>query len=582
MKVLHDVKVPMRDGVRLSADIYLPAEEGSYPTVFTMTPYGTPSEENDPSSLAARFVKRGYTHVAVDVRGRNDSEGDWYPMRPQGLDGVQDEGKDGSDVISWIAKQCWSNGKVATIGYSYPGWNQHPIGREHNPHHVAMMASRAPIDPFLDMLKWNGVPTLEYTVGWALSMTEPTYSDQHEIASRYRVNPKLAMWHLPIVSLDEVLMGHHVRWWRDWLEHDSLDAYWAPIGMTGQYEKFDIPAFHHAGWYDDMIRGDLRAYAGMKQHTRNASAQVLVIGPWRHIDRNNDPKFVLRDFGPEVALDVAAMQDDWLDNIMLGKPSAGIPPVTYFLQGSNEWRQAQAWPVPGTEFTNYYLGSAGHANSLNGDGTLSTEVSGETADCYTYDPANPVPSLWNEGPIWVTPMEPTDGREIQERPDVLVYTSPPLSEPMELTGPVKALIYFSADVADTDFSVKLFEVDLGGMAYPLSFGIKSARHRNSYGKAEILVAGKIYSIEVEMQPTSNYLKPGHRLRVQVTSSDFPYFIRILNTGNNNGTTTEVRIAHTRIEHNHLYPSHIVLPIVPAGSSETAAIAKYILSNKAQP
>jgi putative CocE/NonD family hydrolase len=379
-----------------------------------------------------------------------------------------------------------------------------------------------------------------------------------------------AMWHLPLSDLDRAMVGRRIGFWQDWLERDSLDEFWQSLQMTGTYDAIQIPTFNVSGWYDGRLKGQVAAYLGIMRSTRNPTDHVLLIGPWLHSPMGQAPKFAMRDFGPQGDLDVDAVRLRWLEHVVKGNPRQSVTGALYFLQVANEWRQASAWPIPGTSFTKYYLDSAGGANTWHGDGFLRTDHAGEGPDDrFVYDPAKPVPTNWSPTRAnGILPTEPQDNRGIEERPDVLVYSTPQLASEMEVTGPLTATIYFSTDVPDTDITVKLLEVDADGVAYQLSYGIARARYRQSYAEPRLLEPGQVYAVNIELQPTSNYFKAGHRIRVEVSSSNFPFYARNLNTGANNNTTTEMRVAHTRIVHSPEHPSHIVLPIVPAGSTQT--------------
>ena len=293
---------------------------------------------------------------------------------------------------------------------------------------------------------------------------------------------------------------------------------------------------------------------------------MLVIGPWLHgVNRNR--VIGERDAGPQAIIDLDRVRDRWLDHQMLGAPAPDYARFLYFVPIKNEWRAAAAYPVPGTEFRPNYLESQGRANTLLGDGVLRMQPGSGRADEYTYDPRNPVlsQSSRTSGARGGLPQGSVDNRAVETRADVLVYTSAPLTEGMEITGPVQAKIYLSTDVPDTDITVKLLDVYPDGRAHNLSEGIARAKYRTSYSAPEPMVAGQVYELTVELFPTSNYFEAGHRVRIEVSSSDFPNFARNLNTMDSD-TGTEMRTARTRIHHTRQYPSHVVLPVIPAGAS----------------
>ncbi len=550
MTVEYDVRVPMRDGVSLSADVYRPAESGRLPAVLTLTPYNNNSDAT--LDEAWRYASRGYGYVAVDVRGRYDSQGEfnaWY-----------DDSEDGSDLIDWIAAQEWSDGRVATSGGSYSGMNQWLMAKQNNPHHVAILGYVAPKDSFRDLVRWNGVPKLDLIYTWMMGM------DGRVNQSRAGWNWSQAMRGLPLHTLDEVV-GRDMPVWRAWLENDTESAWWDPISMHDSYANFDVPSFNVTGWFDGQVQGTSKHFASAVK-TGEPGDHVLIIGPWLHgVNRNRT--IGLRDYGPDAIIELDALRDAWLDHMLLGAPRPDLPNVLYFLPVANEWREADAWPIPGTRFTEYYLASEGNANTLFGDGELVGRAPGSVGhDAFAYDPANPVPTVSSRtsGARGGIAQGSVDNRAVETRDDVLVYTGPVLGEPVQITGPIRATIYMSTDVLDTDITVKLLDVYPDGRALNLSHGIARASFRTGYHRMEPIEPGEVYAIEVEMFPGSNVFESGHRIRIEVSSSNFPNFARNLNTGKSSDTTSEMRVAHTRVHHSTEHPSHIVLPVVPAGTT----------------
>ena len=551
MVVEYDVQVSMRDGIVLSADLYRPADPGRQPTVLTLTPYNNNSD--DAMDQAWAYVSRGYAYVAVDVRGRYDSEGDfnaWY-----------DDSEDGSDLIDWIAGQAWSDGRVATAGGSYSGMNQWLIAKQNNPHHVAILGYVAPKDSFRDLVRWNGVPKLDLIYTWMMGM------DGRVNQSRTGWDWSRAMRGLPLHTLDEVV-GRDMPVWRAWMENDTESAWWEPISMYDSYDGFDIPSFNVTGWFDGQVQGTSKHFASAVG-TGDPDDHVLIIGPWLHgVNRNRT--IGLRDYGPDAIIDLDGLRDAWLDHRLLGRPRPDLPNVLYFLPVANEWRRADAWPIPGTRFTEHYLASAGNANTLLGDGGLSGTMPGSSPpDAFTYDPANPVPTISSRtsGARGGIAQGSVDNRAVETREDVLVYTGPVLDDAVEITGPINATIYISTDVRDTDITVKLLDVYPDGRALNLSHGIARASFREGYDRLEPVEPGAVYAIEVEMFPGSNVFEAGHRIRVEVSSSNFPNLARNLNTGKSSDTTSEMRVAHTQVHHSAQYPSRIVLPVIPPGTTQ---------------
>lgn len=552
MRIEHHVAVPLRDGVRLSADVYRPLDDGRYPTVLTLTPY----DNNGPNEVARAWsvVRRGYVVLTVDSRGRYDSEGDFFPYR--------DDGRDGSDVMDWVARQPWSDGRVVTSGASYTGKNQWLMAREANPHHRAIVAYVAGSHEFMDGARYSGVPKLDLRYTWIMGM------DGRVNQSRTGWDWNRLMWGLPLLTLDEA-GGRGVPAWRDLMTHDSLDGFWTSSGMLpADFERFDIPSLSVTGWYEGQLRGAVANHRNAAATSADPARHTLIIGPWLHgVNRNR--VVGERDAGPEAIIDLDGLRDAWMDHRMLGAPSPELEPFHYFLPGKNEWRVAGGFPVPATEFVEYYLDSGGNANTLAGDGVLAdTRPGAGPADAFTYDPAHPVPttSSRTSGSRGGLPQGSVDNRAVETRDDVLVYTSAPLPQALEITGPVRARIFFSTDVQDTDITVKLLDVAPDGRALNLTEGVARAKYRDSFERPEPLDTGQVYGLDVELFPTSNHFPAGHRIRIEVSSSDFPNFARNLNHMDSD-TGSRIVVAHTRIHHTAEYPSHVLLPVVPAGATE---------------
>lgn len=550
MVVRYNLRIPMRDGVRLSVDVFRPQGDGRHPTMFELTPYNNDSEGQLEESW--RWVRRGYAFVTADARGRYDSEGEFVPYR--------NDGPDGADVMTWIARQPWSDGRIATVGGSYLGKVQWQMAREKHPAHVAIVSYVSPADDFHDGSRYNGVPKLDLMYTWMMGM------DGRVNQSRSGWKWPVAMRALPLHTLSEAV-GRDVPHWRDVMVHDRLDEYWAPVQMREAYGTFDIPSFNVTGWYEGQLKGQIQNYVGAVTHARNPGDHKLVVGPWLHgVNRNR--VVGERDGGPEAIIDLNRLRDSWLDARMLGSPAPALPNVMYFLPVRNEWRGAASWPIAGTEFRKYYLESGGRANTLLGDGVLQAGTPGKgPPDRYRYDPAAPVPSFSSRtaGSRGGLPSGAVDHRALETRSDVLVYTSAPLEQDLEVTGPVSAVIYFSTDVEDTDITVRVLDVAPDGRALNIAEGIARAKYRSSYAAPEPLRPGQVYGLPVELFPTSNWFERGHRIRVEVSSSDFPNFGRNLNVMNSD-SGTEMRVASTSILHTAAAPSHVVLPVVPAGAT----------------
>lgn len=549
--VSYDVGIPAAGGVELSADVYRPRTDEPVPTIFSLTPYNNNSDRSMESAWS--WVSRGYAFVAVDVRGRYDSEGAFDPFR--------NDGPDGDRVLSWIADQAWSNGDVATYGGSYLGGVQWLMARDDNPAHAAALSYVAPADGFLDLVRYNGVPKVDLIYTWAMGM------DGRVNQSRAGWDWAGAMWELPLDSLDRVV-GRDVAYWQRWMREDSLNGYWSPMHTSGTYADFDVPSFNVTGWWDGQLRGATTHYRNAVR-TGEASDHMLIIGPWEH-GVNARRQLGERDYGRQAIIPLDSVRNAWVDHRLLGEPDPGLPRVAYFVPVSNVWRTAEAWPVPGTEFTDFYLDSDGSANTLFGDGRLSREGPGSGSDSFRYDPANPVPTVSSRtaGARGGIAHGSVDNRAVETRDDVLVYTTEPLSEGMTVAGPITATIYVSTDVPDTDVTVKLLDVYPDGRALNISHGIARARYRDSYGSTQLLEEGEVYPIEVELYPGANHFAEGHRIRVEVSSSNFPNFGRNLNVAGSPNTSTRMQAASTEVHHSSEHPSHVRLPVIPDSAGGT--------------
>lgn len=550
----YKARIAMSDGIQLTATIFRPKDGARHPTVFSQTPYGRDLERWGTAPKAAEFVERGYAVMSVDVRGRYDSGGEFRPFH---------DARDGSEVLNWIARQPWSNGKVVSIGGSYTGNSQWNLWRERNEHHAAIVAYVSPADGFGDLVRYNGVPKLDLMFTWMMSYGYARTNHLPELAD---TDWQAVMRELPLHTLD-LRVGKPFEPWQQSMQHDRLDAFWKPLEVMGNPPGLPIPTLNVGGWYDGQLLGQIRNYRkAMEGSGEQGANNRLIVGPWLHSVNQHRTVGEL-DGGAEAIINLDRLRDSWIDHVMLGKESPAFGNFVYFLPIQNEWREAAQFPVPGTKFTTYRLSSSGHANSSAGDGVLGTKSKG-APDAFNYDPANPIPSLSSRtaGARSGLPQGSVDHRAIEKRDDVLIYTSEPLKEDTEVTGPVSATIYMSTNVVDTDIVVRLMDVYPDGRSLNIAEGIARAKYRNSLSNPELLTPGTVYKIPVELFPTSNLFRQGHRLRVQVTSSDFPVSARNLNTANSD-TGTQMAVARTQIHHTNEHPSAIVLPIVPKGSTK---------------
>lgn len=551
--------VPMRDGINLYADVYRPRQEGKFPVLVVRTPYGVQRDGVHESKI--RFAQNGYAVVVQDVRGRYESEGKWDPFR--------NEAQDGYDTIQWAAQQPWSNGKVATEGGSYLGHVQWRAGSLSPPGLVTMFPAVASTSIYHNWAFFGGAFRLSFNYGWGVvrmpsRIMLPQYWHDSEYAPEDLRYEKI-LWHLPLNRGDLASSNQAVQHYRDWIRHQSYDSYWRAISDEEKFANVKVPVHTHGGWFDIFLAGTINGFAGMRKQGGSEKARSeskMTIGPWGH---GPSQKFGEVDFGPVAMRSLFDRELRWYNHYLKGEDNGidRVPPVEIFFMGANKWVHARDWPLPGTRFTPYYFTGAGRANTLNGDGKLDTDKPGKAAvDEYRYDPNNPAPTLGGNNCCGTpTAAGPRDQRALEDRGDMLVYTSEPLSEPLAVAGPVKVRLHASTDGPDTDFAAKLVDVSPSGYAMNIAEGILRARFRKGVDKMELLKPGEIYEFEIDLAGTANVFLPGHRIRVDITSSNFPQFDRNPNTGEDLGVSGKVRVATQKVFHSADRASNVLLPVV---------------------
>ena len=546
-----DVKVPMRDGVELSADIYLPRGRGKFPTVLIRTPYSNNGDEV--IEKARRLANNGYVCVAQDCRGRWDSDGEYYPFHP--------DAEDGYDTQEWIGAQEWSNGKMGMSGASYLGlvqWQSAPLRSRY----LTCMAPRVICGDFHDGLVYpGGAFQLNVMMSWGMRTSGRTAQSigYHQWTEAFRA--------LPLIEMDE-RAGRNLPFWKDWVRHPSYDDYWAKTNIEERWDEIGVPALNMGGWYDLYSRQTFVNFNGLRQHGRTAEARQskIIVGPWPHA-LSVSPRTGDVDFGANSMADLEALEMRWHDYWLRGIDNGIVdePPLRLFVMGANQWRDEQEWPLGRTTWWKWYLHSAGGANSVLGDGGLSTEEPGdEREDAYVYDPRYPVQTMGGNNCCSpdIVPWGAHDQRPVEVRGDVLCYTSEPMEADLEVTGPIKLVLYAATDGPDTDWTAKLVDVSPTGYAMNLCDGIVRARYRDSRTTPALLEPNRVYEYEIEVGVTANVFRRGHSIRVEVSSSNFPRFDRNLNTGHELGMDAEMRTARQTVHHSGAYPSHILLPVIP--------------------
>ncbi len=539
-----DVKIPMRDGTKLAANIFRPKGEGKWPTILIRTPY---DKGNEKWPGGKDYATKGYVTVVQDCRGRGKSEGEWEPFLH--------EPQDGFDTQEWVAKQPWCDGNIGSSGGSYVGWTQW-ASAPHASKHLKCMVPMVPFgNTYEDLAYCGGAMQLGLLMGWG------------EAVGGVGLPPEKlqkAYSYLPLKKFAGQF-DKKIPYLTEWVEHPTYDDFWKQRGIDYDYADVTVPTLNVGGWYDIFAKATLDLTTGVRNAAKSEEVrknQFVIIGPWGH--GAGTRKFGELDFGPEAELKVYSRQFDWYEHWLKGKDKKinEWPPYYLFVMGENRWRGENEWPIKRTKFTPYHLHSAGRANTLSGDGTLSvTPPDGETSDQYSYDGDDPVPTTGGNNIVGAT-AGPEDQTKVEKRADVLVYSTAPLEQDVEVTGPVKLILWAASSAPDTDFTGKLIDVHPDGKAYNLCEGIQRARYRQGLDKPALLEVGKPARFEVDMWVTSNLFKKGHRIRLEVASSNFPRFDRNPNSGKPFGTDTELLTAKQTILHDKDHPSHLLLPVIP--------------------
>jgi uncharacterized protein len=547
-RTLLNVPVPMRDGVCLSTDIYLPLIPTPVPTVAIRTGYGSNTLE-----LAARgryFASHGYACAIQDFRGRFDSDGDYYPY--------MNEGQDGFDLQEWVGVQPWSNGRIGTVGSSDLGFAQLAAAPLACRFLRCMIPQAVGGDQYSTLFYPGGAFQLSALLPWSVR----TSGRVQQIDSTQRWHD--IVWTLPISKCDTAC-GMDVRHWKDFLDHPSRDHFWEPLNLDRQWERVSAPAYFMSGWYD--IAGQHVLNMFREQTARGATSIArrckAIVGPWIH-QLSCSPIVGDLDFGDESKLDLQTLELQWFD-FWLKDLDNGVldgPPLQLFVMGSNHWHGGDTWPLTGTDWQRWYLHSGGSANTLKGDGTLSPyPPADEPTDAFTYDPLCPVPTVG--GAAWASPalheMGPADQRGIEMRNDVLCYTSQPMDRDLTLIGPVSVVLYAATDCSDTDWTAKLVDVGPDGYAMILCDGILRARYRDGYDQARPLHPGRQYRYEITVGATGNCFQTGHRIRLEISSSNFPHYDRNPNTGRPIAYETNTVAARQAVSHSTDSASYVLLP-----------------------
>ncbi|HTP35651.1 MAG TPA: CocE/NonD family hydrolase [Candidatus Acidoferrales bacterium] len=594
------VMVPMRDGKRMATDIYRPKDTSKkYPIIFVRTPYNFnfwDVRNGAPRDMAAEIaaVKRGYAYVEMNERGHSFSEGIYDILGPPLTDGT--------DAITWMAKQPWSNGKVGTIGCSSTAEWQLGVAAQGNPAFTTMIpqgfgAGVGRVAPYWEQGNWyRGGAVQMLFIAWIYGeqnqvrpMFPPNTSQEDLIrASRmFDLAPQMppvdwsqALRHLPVIDIIEAVDGPHgifadraeVSTGGAMIKRTPNDPAWYRGGLWHDDMKINIPGFWFMSWYDVSIGPNLAAYNYVRRTASPevADRQYAVIAPTLHCayKRATENTIVGERSMGDARLDYDELTYDWFDHFLKGEDNhllEKMPKVRYFTMGINKWQSSDTWPPRGAQPMTFYLASGGKANTLTGDGALAASAPGaDSPDNFTYDPMDPVPSYG--GNVCCTGNAVTGGafdqRKMEARQDILVYSSEPLADGIEVSGPIDVTLYVSSDVKDTDITVKLIDVYPDGTAYNLDETIQRLRYREGYEKPPVWMQPSIvYKVALQPMTTSNFFSAGHRVRIEVSASNFPRFDRNMNTGGNNYDEVKGPVAHNSVHHSRQYASKVTLSVV---------------------
>jgi len=561
--VEHGAEMRTRDGVVLRADIYRPAQQGKYPVLLERTPY----DKTRVADFAYRAAARNYVVVVQDVRGRFSSDGEWYPFKH--------ESNDGYDAVEWAAGLPSSNGKVGMVGGSYIGATQMLAAVAHPPHLAGICPVVTASDYHENWVYQGGAFEQWFSESWTSLLAQDTLdrlakrgTNALEGVSVWPVD-KYPVFRMKFDPAGENVTKELAPYFLDWLDHPAYDAYWKQWSIEEKYPEIQVPALTITAWYDIFLGGSLRNYVGLKSNGGNVESrakQRLLIAIGGH--SGSGEKIGALDFGPAAAeYDETATILDWYDYLLKDSQNefAHAKPVKIFVMGINKWRSEDEWPLSRAKMTHFYLHSEGNANTALGDGSLSIRrPEDEKPDRYVYDPANPAPTAG--GPLCCDPVHvpagPQDQSAVESRKDVLVYSTPPLDEGLEVTGPVTLNLFAASTAVDTDFTAKLVDVAPDGAAHNLTEGIVRARYRTSREYATKLQPGSAEEYQIDLWATSNVFLKGHRIRIEISSSNFPRFDRNLNTGEDSGHSASYISATNTVLHDKTHPTSILLPVIP--------------------
>lgn len=560
MYVMNTAMVAMRDGIRLATDIYLPQCGDSFPVVLNRTPYGKAGIGQWAIEL---LLAGGYALCVQDTRGRYESEGTFAPFA--------NEAADGADTLAWVKAQIWCSGRIAGYGMSYHGYTQYAMALDHG-----NLSALTPVfgSLALDQVLYRGGVFCLSFLQWALVSHGRTVRDAggFDLAHIAR--------HMPAIEAADAALGERVEFYREWRSHPPGDGYWDRLtGGPSGLERIGAPALVVAGWYDMFAVAQLDDFERLRRHPNEAvrRGSKLLVGPWNHtfygphhaaygieadVAEGGRPRELLREMMRWLAFALQDADNGWAERA----------PVRLFVMGENVWRDEAEWPLARAVREAFYLHSGGNANTAGGDGTLdrSHPDGEERPDTFVFDPRDPAPAAGGSH----IGSGPAEQAAVERREDVLVYTSAPLAQPLEITGPIALTLFVATDAPDTDFTGKLTDVFPDGRSFVLSDGIARIRHHAGTDGSEPPAPGETVALDIAMSPVSVLLREGHRIRLQVSSSNFPCYAANPNMGADDALATETRRAAQRVYHDSARASFVTLPIVPQTADNGGKQADY--------
>ncbi len=566
--IREEVKIPMRDGVHLGAIVYRPDREEKFPAIVYRTPYSA-AEYDSYAELPRKAAKQGYLVYLIDVRGRYMSEGEFEAYR--------NEKHDGYDVIEWVGTQAGCNGKVVTYGGSYPGIVQWLALSQAPPHLTAAAPEMTPISSH-HFMYYGGAfshPWLDWFMPYIFADKRKRSNDSSgswdaDIAEQEWIKSDRRKWYGYRPLEDLPILKKYAPEYYSWLTHPDQSPWWDFLNVENDFPKMTAPVFLESGWYDAAYGPD-GATRGFNRMLREGGSEAarentkLILGPWNHTSLNaRKTKFGVIEFNESAGMDYDTELLKWYNEILKDqKNKSALPPVSIFVMGRNKWRAETEWPLSRAVPALYYFHSSGRTAMDKQDGVLNTSVPAEEkVDSYIFDPANPV---WD---VAYEKSYPYDQRDIENRKDVLVYTSAVLGADLEVTGEVAAELFVSSTAKDTDFAITLCDVYPEGKSINLSgldAGYLRMRYRNGNEKQELMTPNEVYKIRIGRLYTSNLFRKGHRISVYITSSKAPHYDPNPNTGTEIASEKNLVPATNTVYHSKKYPSRLILPVIPQTS-----------------